>query len=406
MKLSFVHNSYKPWEIGGAERSLYFRAIELVRRGHDVRVFTISPDGYSRTADVDGVMVSYIGVPWSDASPYWTGRSLRKRIMWHWQPEISGKLIRSEAFAELRRFAPDVVNVVNLPGIGSGVLQFLKKHALHVVQTVADYYYICARLTMFRKEQCRQVCYSCQFATRTRRRRASHSVDAFIFISNFMRERFHSLNALPRSVPSYVIPNSYPFPHELTRGNVSTSRPLRIGFIGRLLPEKGIRELLRAFEQVTTPCELFIAGEGEAAFTASVRRIASRVKNRVHFLGWQRPGDFYASIDLVVVPSLWGEPLSRVPFEANAHGVPALVSNYGGIQELIQEGENGFVFDPKREHQFAERLESFASNPGKVRNLSKSAFYYAKARFSPTHVAEAYESVFAQVAEWKQTTKC
>jgi glycosyltransferase involved in cell wall biosynthesis len=66
----------------------------------------------------------------------------------------------------------------------------------------------------------------------------------------------------------------------------------------------------------------------------------------VTFLGYVPPENLFHQIDALVVPSRWHEPFSRVVVEAFAHGVPVIAAARGGIPEIVDDGRNGWLYDP------------------------------------------------------------
>ncbi|MBU2818033.1 glycosyltransferase family 4 protein, partial [Acidithiobacillus ferrooxidans] len=67
-------------------------------------------------------------------------------------------------------------------------------------------------------------------------------------------------------------------------------------------------------------------------------------------------------VDIVVVPSLWQEPLGLVVAEALAFGKPVIASKRGGIPEMIKDGENGLLFEPNRPEDLQESLHRLGSD--------------------------------------------
>jgi glycosyltransferase involved in cell wall biosynthesis len=127
----------------------------------------------------------------------------------------------------------------------------------------------------------------------------------------------------------------------------------RLLFVGRMYTIKGGRELLDALPKVVRelrrPCEVTFAGDGaqrrdweqRAARLSSNEPMAS-----AKFTGWLQAdalAKLYADSDLVVVPSLWPEPLGLVGLEAGMHGIPAAAFAVGGIPEWLQPGVNGHL---------------------------------------------------------------
>jgi len=76
-----------------------------------------------------------------------------------------------------------------------------------------------------------------------------------------------------------------------------------------------------------------------------------------------RPEDFLPEIDVLVVPSVWDEPLPTVVVEAFTHGVPVIGSRRGGIPELIEDGRTGLLFDPAQPGSLEAALGRFIDDP-------------------------------------------
>jgi glycosyltransferase involved in cell wall biosynthesis len=123
------------------------------------------------------------------------------------------------------------------------------------------------------------------------------------------------------------------------RGVRPGSGPLRVGFAGRLVPEKGLRQLAEAARG--SGAELVVAGSGPL-------EAELRDQPHIRMLGvlqrWEMER-FWSRIDLLALPSLttrgWAEQFGRVLVEAMGRGVPVLGSNSGAIPEVI--GEAGLV---------------------------------------------------------------
>lgn len=119
---------------------------------------------------------------------------------------------------------------------------------------------------------------------------------------------------------------------------------LNLGYRGRIEATKGIEVLLDAAARLPPgSVRVLIAGKGDPDYTEALqRRYAGR---DIVFLGFTRPAELFARIDLLVVPSISEAPLGRVIFEAYEHGVPSAVSRIGGMPEIVDEGRTGFVFE-------------------------------------------------------------
>jgi glycosyltransferase involved in cell wall biosynthesis len=120
---------------------------------------------------------------------------------------------------------------------------------------------------------------------------------------------------------------------------------LRIGYLGRLAPSKGIEVLLDAvLPLVPLRCQVLVAGVGAKQYEATLK---SQYEPRgVRFVGRVDAIEFLAEIDVLVAPSLWSEPFGLVLCEAMSCGVPVVASAVGGIPEIVEHGRCGFLFRP------------------------------------------------------------
>ena len=127
-------------------------------------------------------------------------------------------------------------------------------------------------------------------------------------------------------------------------------RSMAIGCIGRIAPEKGQLEFLRAAAMIhkeVPGCRFPICGAplfSAPAYETQVRAAAAGLP--VEFCGWVN--DVYAALaglDLLLVPSAGVEATPRVVLEAHAAGVPVIAFPSGGIPELIEHGRTGWLAD-------------------------------------------------------------
>lgn len=116
---------------------------------------------------------------------------------------------------------------------------------------------------------------------------------------------------------------------------------LRVGFIGRFSPIKGLDVLARAVQRLDRfsdrPVRLVLAGDGRFVddFGSGLIEMELGRVERVERLGWVARESFFAAVDLVVVPSVWAEPFGLVAAEAMAFGRPVLVSDAGALAEVV-----------------------------------------------------------------------
>jgi glycosyltransferase involved in cell wall biosynthesis len=166
-------------------------------------------------------------------------------------------------------------------------------------------------------------------------------------------------------------------------------------YAGKLKPEKGTLELLKAFINAAIPnTHLIFVGYGIAE---KELKIIAADRSDIHFLGSKSQTDMplmYALADVLVMPSqsdTWGMVLN----EAMASGMPVIASDRcGGAIDLIDEGKNGFIFRSKDVIQLSLLMTSICDKD-KIQAMSVHSLRKIK-QFSYTVAAEAIENLLAE----------
>jgi glycosyltransferase involved in cell wall biosynthesis len=165
---------------------------------------------------------------------------------------------------------------------------------------------------------------------------------------------------------------------------------------GRLVPHKGIDMLLRAVARIgegSPPIRLIIAGSGPEL--PRLRRLAGELGlEDVQFRGFVDHADMpqvYAEADIFAFPT-FEDPFGIVLLEAAAAGLPLVASLHAGASwDLIANAESGVIVDPADLDGFAACLEALARDPGRRRQLGRTAHRGTLGR-SPRDSARGYVS--------------
>jgi glycosyltransferase involved in cell wall biosynthesis len=211
-------------------------------------------------------------------------------------------------------------------------------------------------------------------------------VDLFISPSEFMRRRATEFG-IPET--KNILVHLGIAKNNLPAVQTAHSR-VCFGFIGTILPAKGLHILIAAFNKITDKsAELHIYGKmrpyrGFEAYPAYIRR--SLQNKNVFFkdaFSHERLAEVLSGIDVLVVPSLWNENAPLVILEAFLAKVPVIASRIGGIPELISDGKNGLLFKAgdsddllrKISHILCNRgiLDYFKANITQVKDISDNA---------------------------------
>jgi glycosyltransferase involved in cell wall biosynthesis len=166
-------------------------------------------------------------------------------------------------------------------------------------------------------------------------------------------------------------------------------------FVGRLVPEKGCRELAEAARRANVP--VAFAGRGPMADAIGTANPAARL------LGWLSPPEISAVMRqarALVFPSRWYETSGLVCLEALANGVPVIASDRTAAAGLIEPGETGILLDPTDPADFDAALEGLRGDETAER-MSRLAYerYWAAPASLERHVAaliEVYHDIAGQ----------
>ncbi len=168
--------------------------------------------------------------------------------------------------------------------------------------------------------------------------------------------------------------------------------------VGQLIPRKGIDLLLEACallkSQGINEYTVLIAGKGPQQEELEFKTEQAGLSDQVKFLGWvdySSLGHYFSASDVFVFPTLadtWG----LVTLEAMAIGKPAICSQYAGTAEMIAEGENGYVIDPKKPQMLADKMMAFIQKPELAIAMGGKA-KESMSHYSPQAVAEALQEV-------------
>jgi glycosyltransferase involved in cell wall biosynthesis len=114
--------------------------------------------------------------------------------------------------------------------------------------------------------------------------------------------------------------------------------------------------LLKAFQEVDD-AELHLFGRGITADYEDYLKDHYKKEN-IYFHGFTRIDKAFNMIDVLIVPSLWYEPLPRVIYEAYSFGIPVIAAKRGGIPEIVDEGKTGLIYIPDSKDDLLEKINT------------------------------------------------
>lgn len=161
-----------------------------------------------------------------------------------------------------------------------------------------------------------------------------------------------------------------------------------IGIVGQIIPRKGHTVVLDAMvllQKKNIDVKLVIVGKEFESYKASVESRITQLKldKWVEWRGYKKDQrEIYKGIDVVVAPTQTEEPFGLMACEANMLDKPAIVSNTGGLPEIIKDGVNGFTINANDPVMLAERIEMIYLNPELYKAMSERGRAIVKNEFS------------------------
>ncbi len=163
----------------------------------------------------------------------------------------------------------------------------------------------------------------------------------------------------------------------LKRHNFSRDSSLAV-FVGRLISEKGVLELLDCFSKVNNKLpksRLVILGSGELKLAIKSKIAKLHLNNAIVFLGahsQDQIAEYYSAADLVLVPSIWEEPFGLVALEGFASGAPVLANDVGGLGQIIRSIDKQLLVSPGKWKIFTAKMIKLLQKP--VLNQSRHKY--------------------------------
>ena len=374
MRIAYVVHQDPRGRFGGAEVYARHLAVAAARQGHEVLVLTTAAPG-SGTRDESANGVGYHLMDTAPARP----------PRFSFRASFDNPRAFALATKRLHNFRPEHLHVHHFL-LGSARLAiWARKRRIPVTATLHDYWAFCHRIIWqlpggadcpgpiggWRCRGCGRPAYN-QWPGLLLQ--PAH-VLGFWYRNSLLRQAYTAMNGVfcpSRAVleahrdngfaHARLIHRPYGLPAVEKFAPFEPGDPLRVGYLGRLAPEKGIEILLDAVRQCAG-VRLSIFGGGDPDYAATLRGRADPA--RVDFAGsfaHETLRDVWRRIDVLAVPSVWRENQPLVALEAAQAGLPVLAADRGGLAELPELCGAALV-RPNTPTAWAETLADLAQRP-------------------------------------------
>lgn len=387
---------YPPHIMGGAEKSVALLSEALVGAGHDVAAACITPTGWKEEVR-NGVKVYRMPHETDFWPEEWPQHSVIERGVRRFKQQFNHRI--EEHFGRvIDDFKPDVVHTHSLLDVSTRVWLAAKARGLPVVHTLRDFDLVCGNAAMFKGgKRCEKRHLKCKAFTFMKERHhvavdAVVGVGAGILQSHLDMGYFGHVPQSRRRViwnPAVVDGVGADYVKPSLQG-----RPLTFGYLGRINVEKGVGTLIDACRSLAPDSfKVLIAGK-EASDDASLKPMAAGLP--IDFVGFVPPLELFNQIDVLVVPSIWAEPLPRTILEAYAAGVPVIGADSGGIPDLIGQDNEDWLYPPGDAPALAELMQQVI-DAGRATLPGRDAFTHVLDETTPAKVAKRYLDLYDDV---------
>lgn len=402
MKILQVIHGFPPYYMAGSEVYTYNLCKEL-NKDHEIFVFTRIENPYKEPYEYydegyKGLKVRRINKP--------------KRDYAFTEKYLDDKL--DDIFSEyLDEIKPDIVHFGHLSHLSTNLVNVAKEKDLPVIYTLHDFWLKCYRgqLIDTKNSICpgpsEKNCFECvrdtfgdKWGVDDVKRYKEHmesvidNIDVFLTPSKFLKN-FFVKNGIPEEKIRY---SRYGFNKDLIEEKekkFNSESKISFGFMGRVIPVKGIEVLLKAFSGLEKS-DLHIFGSVGDQLEFLQEYLDENVIIEGSFKNWEIDERVLSNIDVLVVPSIWYENSPLVIQEAFLAGIPVITSDIGGMKELVEDGKDGFTFKTGDAESLRHVMENIEKDPTILNELKPSRNKVRSIEEDAEYILRIYEEVLGK----------
>jgi glycosyltransferase involved in cell wall biosynthesis len=389
MKILMLSWEYPPRVVGGISKVVYDLSHELVKNGHEVTVVTYKDGNVAYEQNDDGVMVYRVDNFMINPNNF---------IDWILQLNFNMIAKTSELINRFGKY--DVIHAHDwLVAYAAKTI----KHSYDIPMVATIHATEAGRNSGIHDEQQKYINDTEWMLT--------YEASEVIVNSNYMKAELQRLFGLPYEkinvVPNGVdlglydnVERDYDF-----RRNYAMDNEKIILFVGRLVYEKGVDKLIGAMPKILQyyhDAKLVIAGKGPMLDELRAEVNTLGLGNKVYFTGYltkDKCQKIYKCADVAVFPSTY-EPFGIVALEAMLSGNPVVVSDIGGLNEIVDHSLNGMKSYAGNSNSLADSILALLYDPKLCSDLSKRAQEKVRNQYNWPKISEdthfVYEKAIAE----------
>jgi len=408
--------------LAGAETSAYLACRELARLGHRVSIITAGP---FNTAGVDSNIDDDIAIYTIPARP----AGVLADYMLVSRPHVVRATIDI-----VQHLQPDIIQSHVIHNYFSfGVLKAMKGvlPTVPIVATLHDYSALCRGALICKSQHLAEMgtltdfrmpgigtCWLCQKYTFNplKRRQLLNILNSYcdiaVFVSDALRTFYVSNGLTIRTEVIYngTIPIYDTLPPEIAQQFMQSHRLEGFQIVicgGRMKHSKGYHTVVDALPQIiqraVKPPLLVVYG-GKNDYSRSVENKAREigVADHLRMVDWLSKDSLRTLIAIAsvgVVPSIYADPLPRAIYEYMGQGLPVVATVFGGAKEVIRDGKNGFLVNPKHLDDVATKIVQLLNSPQLCDEIRKQALATVETSFLVSIAARKRVEIYTHLMD-------
>lgn len=404
--------NYRYFISGGPEKYMFNIKSLLERNGHEVIPFSIHSNKNVET-EYSQYFVEPIG---SRDATYFEECKKTPKVIWQmltrsiYSVEVE-KAIRKE-IAEVK---PDLVYIIHFVNkLSPSVICGAKKMGLPVVLRLSDYFLLCPRFDfMYNKKPCEE-CLTKGYRTCIQKRCVKGSL--FASAVRVFSMKVHKAMDVYKNVDAFITPSEFLKnkltangfdPDKITCIPTFTASKSEVGepktgsyglYFGRITEEKGVDTVVKAYERMPERCVKIMGDDTTEEAKRLKAYIAEKKIENIEFVGFQAGEALERIIQdarFTLIPSIWYDNLPNTALESFQYSKPVIASNIGSLPELVQDGVNGYLFDPYKPEELAEKVKQLDDDET-VRTMGANSRRILEEKFAPDTHYDALMDVFGR----------
>jgi len=359
-------------------------------------------------------LIQYAEKSNSDYIFKWFGKDKTKT---NWVEKFYHKTIKQEIIREIESFQPDVIHCFSIGApVTPHFMEFAKSKRIPIVFSFRDYYYICPKNYMLNDKN--EVIFAHESALECI---LHHQPKRNILLDTllYLKQSYHK-SIIKKYIDYFLTPSenlmqfvsnhfqktgkTLPNPILIEQNKNSNTEGNYILFVGRLVPEKGVLTLLKAFQHISKQFpkeQLWIVGEGNQLEELQNFAENNELKN-VLFLGnksREELQEIYANSKFSVVPSEYLEAYGNVILESLVFGKTVITSDLVGIKNEIEQNNVGLTYSYQNPKELEEKMIELLSNSNLKTELENNIPNYLATKTFSKHfedLVSVYEDLLSR----------